>query len=145
MQFVVETRYTYAKCKSCKCVAQKEAAADAADDEPYDDDEGEGYVPYEEPVVEEELSFGERAFEWIDENGNTIFAVVFTLILVCVMVPALVLTTASGHKAAAPAPAKAEAAVPAPAKAAAKDSDDDDDDDDEPPAAGKRKKTPKAD
>ena len=105
MQFVVETRYTYAKCKSCKCVAQKEAAADAADDEPDDDDEGEGYVPYEEPVVEEELSFGERAFEWIDENGNTIFAVVFTLILVCVMVPALVLTTASGHKAAAPAPA----------------------------------------
>ena len=140
--------YSYAKCKTCKCVAAKAAPAGGGDDEPdggdddYDDGE-EGYVPYEEPVVEEVLSFGEKVFEFVDENGNAIFAVVFTLVLLCIMVPALVLTTASGHKQGEAAAPKKKAEAP-PAKATAKD--DDDSDDDEPEEKPKaRKRTPKAD
>ena len=89
-------------------------------------------MPYEEPVVDdEEPSLGERLFEFVDENGDKLFAGLFTIVLMCILVPALILTTASGHKAdAKPAPKKADDAT----------ADKDDDEDEKP-----RKKTPKCD
>ena len=130
--------YAYATCKHCKCVAKREeddAPSSSSSEDDYGDDDpygGEEYVPYEEPVVDdEEPSLGERLFEFVDENGDKLFAGLFTIVLMCILVPALILTTASGHKAdAKPAPKKADDAT----------ADKDDDEDEKP-----RKKTPKCD
>ena len=147
--------YSYAKCKACACVAapakteraaapaEPEAGDDAGDDDPY----GEaGYAEYQPPAEEpdEALSLGERLFEFVDENGNAIFAVLFTVVLLCVMVPALILNVAAAHKKAGDADAPPATPAPQKKKSDDKKSDDDasDDDDDAPPS---RKKTPKCD
>lgn len=128
--------YAYESCPTCACVAGSDAGA--ADSAGPDDDAVEAEEPAPDPARDDELTFGGRVFEFVDDHGEKVLGVLFTLVLLAFLVPA-VLATVARPAGEAPPPAGA----PAPARAAAAASDDSDSDDADPKA--RRKRTPRCD
>eukprot|EP00629_Pelagomonadales_sp_RCC1024_P012901 CAMPEP_0119285348 /NCGR_PEP_ID=MMETSP1329-20130426/32022_1 /TAXON_ID=114041 /ORGANISM="Genus nov. species nov., Strain RCC1024" /LENGTH=180 /DNA_ID=CAMNT_0007286059 /DNA_START=98 /DNA_END=637 /DNA_ORIENTATION=+ len=113
--------YAYEKCPSCKCVQGSEEPYEAP---PEDDDEITELPTEPEPEPEETL--GEKIFDFFDENGDAIFGILFTVVSLGIMIPALFMTFGKAGAAATPKAAATTAAkAPAPAPAADSDSSDD--------------------
>ena len=117
--------YSYASCPTCKCVGGTDAGAAEPEDE---DDE----PPPPDPIInDDEPTMGERIYEFIDDHGEKVLALLFVALVLAFVVPAVLLKPVGKVEKAPPpatkAPAKAAPAKPAkapvkaaPAKAPAK-------------------------
>ena len=129
--------YAYESCPTCACVAGSDAAG-ASDGAGPDDGAAEAEEPAPDPARDDELTFRGRVFEFVDDHGEKVLGVLFTLVLLAFLVPAVLATVARPAGEAPPL-----AGAPTPARAAAAASDDSDSDDADPKA--RRKRTPRCD
>ena len=105
--------YSYASCPTCKCVGGTDAGAAEVEE---DEDE----PPPLDPVVgDDEPTMGERIYEFVDDHGEKVLALLFVALVLAFVVPAVLLKPV-GKVEKAPPPATKAPAKAAPAKAQAK-------------------------
>ena len=103
--------YSYASCPTCKCVAGTDAGA-------AEPEEDEDEPPPPDPIInDDEPSLGEKVYEFVDDHGEKVLALLFVALVLMFVVPAVLLKPV-GKVEKAPPPATKAPAKAAPAKAA---------------------------